>query len=117
VTFAIAETSPSMTAFPLSTQAGGGSGIVGLINIVFEVEGISEGEATYPSLVLSVGLFWIESVIVSFSSVTLSNCSCVSNNFSSNSWKFIRNMLFSVFRLFSSYTCCWRVSLNFKYFT
>jgi hypothetical protein len=41
---------------------------VGLINIVFEVEGISEGEATYPSLVLSVGLFWIESVLVSFSS-------------------------------------------------
>jgi len=55
--FAIAGTSPSMMAFPLSTQAGGGSGTVGLTNTIFEVEGISEVEATYPSPVLSVGHF------------------------------------------------------------
>jgi hypothetical protein len=30
---------------------------VGLTNTVFEVEGISKVEATYPSLALSVGLF------------------------------------------------------------
>jgi len=48
---ATAETSPPMIAFPLSTQAGRGSGTVGLTNIVLEVEGISEVEATYPSLV------------------------------------------------------------------
>jgi hypothetical protein len=35
----------------------GGSGTVGLTNIVFEVKGISEVEAIYPSLVLSFGLF------------------------------------------------------------
>jgi len=50
-------TSTPMTAFPLSTQAGGGSGTVGLKNTVLEVEWISEVEATYPSPVLSVGLF------------------------------------------------------------
>jgi hypothetical protein len=49
--------SPPMTAFPLSTQTGEGSGTVGLTNTVFEVEGISEVEATYPSPVLLVGLF------------------------------------------------------------
>jgi hypothetical protein len=43
-----------MTEFPLSMQVGGGSGTVGLTNTVFEVEGISEVEATYQSPVLSV---------------------------------------------------------------
>jgi len=38
-------------------QVVGGSGTMGLTNIVLEVEGISEVEATYPSLVLLVGLF------------------------------------------------------------
>jgi hypothetical protein len=57
VTFAAARTSRPMTSFPLSTQVGGGSGTVGLTKTVFEVEGISEVEATYPSPVLSVGLF------------------------------------------------------------
>jgi hypothetical protein len=47
--------SPPMIAFPLSTQAGGGSGTVGLTNTVFEVEGISEVQATYPSPVLLGG--------------------------------------------------------------
>jgi len=51
------EPSPPMTAFPLSTQVSGGSGTMGLTNTVFEVEGILEAEATYLSLVLSVGLF------------------------------------------------------------
>jgi hypothetical protein len=49
--------SPPMTAFPLSTQSGGGSGTEGMMNTVFEVEGISEVEATYLSPVLSVGHF------------------------------------------------------------
>jgi hypothetical protein len=35
---------------------------VGLTNTILEVEGISNVEATYPSPVLSVGLFWIDSV-------------------------------------------------------
>jgi hypothetical protein len=38
-------------------QAGGGSVTMGLANIVFEVEGISEVDATCPSPVLSVGNF------------------------------------------------------------
>jgi hypothetical protein len=50
----ITRSSISMTAFSLSTQASGGSRTVGLTNTVFEVEGISEVEATYPSPVLSV---------------------------------------------------------------
>jgi hypothetical protein len=54
---ALTEPSPSMTAFPLSMQAGGASRTVGLTNTVFEVEGILEVEATYPSSILSVGLF------------------------------------------------------------
>jgi hypothetical protein len=44
-------------SFPLSSTMGGGSGIVGFTNTVFEVEGASEEGATYPRLVLSVGLF------------------------------------------------------------
>jgi hypothetical protein len=47
--------SPPMTAFPLSTQVGGGSGTVGLTNIVFEVDGISAVKATYLSPILLVG--------------------------------------------------------------
>jgi hypothetical protein len=65
--------SPPIMSFPLSTMVSGGSGIVGLTKTVQEVEGMSEGEATYPSLVLSIGLFWIDNIWVSFSSVTLSN--------------------------------------------
>jgi len=34
----------------------------GFYNTVSEVEGISEVEATYPSPVLSTGLFWIDSI-------------------------------------------------------
>jgi hypothetical protein len=41
----------------ISLQAGGGSETVGLTNTVFEVEGISEVEATYSSPVLAVGHF------------------------------------------------------------
>jgi hypothetical protein len=73
VAFAIAETSPSITSFPLSTQVVEGSGIVGLTNTVLEVEGISEVKAIYPSPHLSVGLFLIDSMWLRFSSVTLSN--------------------------------------------
>jgi hypothetical protein len=40
----------------------GGSGTVGFTKTIREVEGMSEGGATYPSLVLSVGLFWIDSI-------------------------------------------------------
>jgi hypothetical protein len=58
---------------------------VGLTKIVLEVEGISEEETTYPSPVLSVGLFWIDNIWVSFSLVTLSNCSYVFSSFSSRS--------------------------------
>jgi hypothetical protein len=57
VAFAIVGTSPPMTSFPLSTQVVGGSGTAGLTNTVFEVKRISEVEATYPSPVLSAGLF------------------------------------------------------------
>jgi hypothetical protein len=80
VAFALAGTSPPITSFPLSRKMDGGSGIVGLTNTVLEVEGISEEEATYLSLVLLVGFFWIDSMWVSFSSVTLSNYSYVSNS-------------------------------------
>lgn len=68
--FATTITSPPITSFPLSTQAGGGSATMGLANTILEVEGISEVQATYPSLVLLVGLFSIDSTWVSFSSVT-----------------------------------------------
>jgi hypothetical protein len=85
VTFALAGTSPPITSFPLSKQTDGGSGTMGLTNTVLEVEVISEKEATYPSPILSVGLFWNDSMWVSFSSVTLSNCIYVSNSFSSRS--------------------------------
>jgi hypothetical protein len=54
---ATAETSPPVMAFPLSMQAGEGSGTVGLTKTVLEVEWISKVEATYPSPILSVGLF------------------------------------------------------------
>jgi hypothetical protein len=57
VALALARISPPITLFPLSKQTNGGLGTVGLTNTVLEVEGISEEEATYPSMVLSVGLF------------------------------------------------------------
>jgi hypothetical protein len=79
---------------------------MGLKNTVFEVEGITEVEATYPSLVLSVGLFWTDSLWVSLSSVSLFIYSCAFNSFSSKSVIFMSIVLLSVFRLFSSYTCC-----------
>jgi hypothetical protein len=50
-------TSPLTLSFPLSSTVGGGSGTVALTKIVLQVEGMSEGGATYPSPVLSVGLF------------------------------------------------------------
>jgi hypothetical protein len=51
-------TSPSITAFPLSTLRGGDLGITGFTKMVLEVEGVSEMEGgTYPSLVLLVGHF------------------------------------------------------------
>jgi hypothetical protein len=78
--------SSPITSFPLSTTVRGGLGTVGLTKTVLEVEGMLDGGATYLSPVLSVGLFWIESIWVSFSSVTLSNCSCVSSSFSSRSY-------------------------------
>jgi hypothetical protein len=112
-----AETSPPMTTFPLSTQAGGSSGTMGLTNTVLDVEGISKLEATYPSPVLSVGLFWIDSVWVSFSSVSLSIYNYSSNSFSSRSVILISIVLLLVFSLFGSCTCYWRVSLSFKNFT
>jgi hypothetical protein len=65
--------SPPITSFPLSTMVSEGMETVSLTKTVLEVEGMLEGGATYPSLVLSVGLFWIDSIWVSFSSVTLSN--------------------------------------------
>jgi hypothetical protein len=60
--------SPPITSFLLSLTVVGGSGTVVLTKIVLEVEGISEEEATYPSPVLSVRLFWIDNIWVSFSS-------------------------------------------------
>jgi hypothetical protein len=35
---------------------------VGLTKIVLEVDEMLEGGATYPSPVLSIGLFWIDSI-------------------------------------------------------
>jgi hypothetical protein len=56
---AVAGISPPITSFLLSLTVVGDSRTVGLTKTVLEVEGISEEEATYPSPVLSVGLFWI----------------------------------------------------------
>jgi hypothetical protein len=53
----VSGTSPLIFPFPLSSTVGGGSGIANLTKIVLEVEGVSEGGATYVRLVLSVGLF------------------------------------------------------------
>jgi hypothetical protein len=74
VAFALAGTSPPITSFPLSMQTHGGSGTVGLTNTILEVKGILEEEATYPSPILSVGLFKIDSIWVSFSSLTSLTC-------------------------------------------
>jgi len=89
---------------------------MGLTNIILEVEGISEVEATYPSHVFSVGLFWTDSMWVSFLSVSHSICNCASNNFSSRFVILMSIVLLSVLSLFSTCTCCWRVSLSFKNF-
>jgi hypothetical protein len=48
---------PIDASFPLSSTVGGGSGTVALTKTVLEVEGMSEGGATYQSPVLSIGLF------------------------------------------------------------
>jgi len=53
----VAEISPAITSFRLSMMVVGGSGTMGLTNTVITVEGISEGEVTYLSPVLSVGIF------------------------------------------------------------
>jgi hypothetical protein len=66
-------TSSLTLSFPLSSIVGGGFETVGFTNTVFEVEGTSEEEATYSIPVLSVGLFWMDNIQVSFSSVTLSS--------------------------------------------
>jgi hypothetical protein len=55
-------TSSLTLSFPLSSTVGGGSGTVGFTNTDFKVEGASEEGATYPRLVLSVGLFWMDSI-------------------------------------------------------
>jgi hypothetical protein len=108
-------TSPSITAFPLSILGGGDSGITGLTEMVLEVDGVSEIEVgTYPSPVLSVGHFWMESMWVSFSSETLSSCNCVSSSLSSKSLFFMRIEVFLVLRLFSSSTYCLYFSLSFR---
>jgi hypothetical protein len=49
--------SPLSLSFPLSSIVGGASGTAGLTKTVLEVEGVSEGGATYPRPVLSIGLF------------------------------------------------------------
>jgi hypothetical protein len=76
-------TSSLTFSFCLASITGGSSGTVGGTNTVFEEEGTSEEEATYPRPVLSCGLFWMDSIRVNFSSVTLSSWSCVSSSFSS----------------------------------
>jgi hypothetical protein len=58
----VPETSPLILSFPLSSVVGGGSGTAALTKTILEVKGVSEGGATYPRLVLSVGLFWIDSM-------------------------------------------------------
>jgi len=68
-----AGTSSLTLSFLLSSTVVGGSGTAGFTNTVFEVEVASEEGATYPRPVLSVGLFWIDIIRVSFSSVTLSS--------------------------------------------
>jgi ABC-type uncharacterized transport system permease subunit len=60
--FCVAGISPLILSFSLSSTVGGGSRTVGLTKTVLEVKGISEGGAKYSSLVLSVGLFWIDSM-------------------------------------------------------
>jgi hypothetical protein len=47
-------TSPPMTTFLLSIQAGGGSETVGLTNTVLDEDEVSEVDATYPNPVLSI---------------------------------------------------------------
>jgi hypothetical protein len=54
--------SPLITSFPLSMTVSGSSGTMGFTKTVLEVEGMSEGGATHPSPILSVGLFWIDSI-------------------------------------------------------
>jgi hypothetical protein len=54
--------SPLIISFPLSMTMGGGSRTVGLTKTVLEVKGMSKGGATYPSPVLCVRLFWIDSL-------------------------------------------------------
>jgi hypothetical protein len=58
----VTRTSPLIMSCTLSTTIGEGSGTVGLTKTVLEVERMSEGGATYLSPVLSVGLFWIDSI-------------------------------------------------------
>jgi len=99
-------TSSLTLSFPLSSTVGGGTETVGFKNTVFEEEGTSEEGATYPSPVLSVGPFWMDSIRVSFSSVTLSSWSCVSSSFSSSSCTLSSNELFSVCKLFILYVEC-----------
>jgi hypothetical protein len=69
----VPRTSSLTLSFPLSSIVGGGSGTEDFTNTVFEEEGASEEGATYPRSVLSVGLFLIDSIRVSFSSMTLSS--------------------------------------------
>jgi hypothetical protein len=71
--FWVPGTSSLILSFPLSSVVEGGSRTTDFTKTIFEVEGASEEEATYWRPVLSVGLFWIDSIRVSFSSVTLSN--------------------------------------------
>jgi hypothetical protein len=53
----VSGTTPLILSFPLSSIVGGGFGTTGLTKTVLEVEEVLEGGATYPRLVLSVGLF------------------------------------------------------------
>jgi hypothetical protein len=55
-------TSSLTLSFPLSSVVEGSSGTAGLTNTILEVEGVSVGGATYPRPVLSVGLFYIDSI-------------------------------------------------------
>jgi hypothetical protein len=50
-------TSSLTLSFPFSSTMGGDSGTAGFTNTVFEVDEASEEGATYPRLVLSIGLF------------------------------------------------------------
>jgi hypothetical protein len=104
--------SPPMTSFPLSTIVSGGSGTEGLTKTILEVKGMLEGGATYPSPILSVRLFWIASIWVSFLSVTLSNWSCVFSSFSSRSCILSSSELFLVCKLLSSWMCCLRAYIE-----